>query len=48
MDRWHAVGSGKPVLIPDASIVVPHGLATVVGDQCCYLVRKLRLGRAEI
>jgi len=39
MDRWHAVGSGKPVLIPDASVVVPHGLASVVGDQCCYLVR---------
>ena len=47
MDRWHAVGSGKPVLIPDASVVVPHGLATVVGDQSCYLVRKLRLGRAD-
>lgn len=48
MDRWHAVGTGKPVLISDASVVIPPGLESVVGDSCYYLIRKSSLGHAEL
>ncbi|PFH59879.1 hypothetical protein XA68_11737 [Ophiocordyceps unilateralis] len=39
MDRWHAAGTGKPVLIPDSSVVAMAGLAAVVGEICFYLTR---------
>ncbi|KAI6783497.1 uncharacterized protein J7T54_005526 [Emericellopsis cladophorae] len=39
MDRWHAVATGKPVLIPDHSAVVPRGLDTVLNETCFHLVR---------
>ncbi|PHH70826.1 hypothetical protein CDD80_5707 [Ophiocordyceps camponoti-rufipedis] len=39
MDRWHAAGTGKPVLIPDSSVVAMAGLAAVLGEVCFYLTR---------
>lgn len=43
MDRWHAVATGKPVLIPDHSAVVPRGLDRVLNETCFHLVRELPL-----
>lgn len=40
MDRWHAVGTGKPVQIPDGSVVVSSGLEAVIGEPCYHLIRK--------
>lgn len=39
MDRWHAVGTGQPVLIPSTSVVAPAGLEVVTGDLCFQLTR---------
>lgn len=43
MDGWHAVGMGKPTLIPATSIVAPPGLETLIGDVCFQLTRKSNL-----
>lgn len=40
LDRWHAVGSGKPVQIPETSVVVPTGLDAIVDGGCYQLIRK--------
>lgn len=40
MDRWHAVGTGQPVLIPSASVVAPANLESITGDLCFQLTRK--------
>lgn len=40
MDRWHAVGTGRPVLITMRSVVPPAGLDTVLSDVSFYLSRK--------
>ncbi|KAF4122706.1 Fungal specific transcription factor domain [Geosmithia morbida] len=39
MDRWHAVGTGSPVLIPDSSVVMPPDLDTILGETCSRLLR---------
>jgi hypothetical protein len=41
LDRWHAAGTGKPMLIPDSSVVIPAGLDAIVGESRYYLIRKL-------
>lgn len=43
MDRWYAAGTGKPVHIPDRSVVAPPGLENILGEVCFYLVRKSSL-----
>lgn len=43
MDRWHAVGTGSPVMIPDTSVVMPPGLDSVLGETCARLLRKSSL-----
>jgi hypothetical protein len=40
MDRWHAVGTGRPVLITMRSVVPPAGLDIVLSDVSFYLSRK--------
>ena len=40
MDRFHAVGTSRPTMIPDHSIVIPVGLEAVVGETCFCLLRK--------
>lgn len=40
MDRFYAIGTGKPSLIPDKSVVVPPRLENILGEVCFYLVRK--------
>lgn len=40
IDRFHAVGTGSPVLIPDSGAVMPPGLGEVLGDTCWSLLRK--------
>ncbi|KAK0382824.1 hypothetical protein NLU13_9919 [Sarocladium strictum] len=39
LDRWHAAGTGKPMLIPDSSIVITAGLDAIVGESRYYLIR---------
>ncbi|RCI17385.1 hypothetical protein L249_2676 [Ophiocordyceps polyrhachis-furcata BCC 54312] len=39
MDRWHAAGTGKPLLIPNSSVVAGAGLMAVLGEVCFYLTR---------
>ncbi|EWG39500.1 hypothetical protein FVEG_15018 [Fusarium verticillioides 7600] len=43
MDRWHAVGKGKPPMIPNNSTVAPPGLEKILGDVCFYLARLSKL-----
>lgn len=40
MDRWHAAGTGKPVLVPDSSVVACAGLQSILGEVCFHLTRK--------
>jgi hypothetical protein len=40
LDRWHAAGTGKPMLIPESSVVIPEGLEGVVGESRYYLIRE--------
>lgn len=42
MDRWHAAGTGKPVLIPDSSVVARAGLQANLGEVCFHLIRESR------
>lgn len=39
LDRWHAAGTGKPLLIPETSVVIPSGLDEIVGESRFYLIR---------
>lgn len=41
LDRWHAAGTGKPVQIPDSSVVAGPGLPALLGDTCFHLTREL-------
>ncbi|KAF4504627.1 hypothetical protein G6O67_008054 [Ophiocordyceps sinensis] len=43
MDRWHAAGTGKPVLIPDSSVVARAGLQANLGEVCFHLIRLSKL-----
>lgn len=40
MDRFHAVGTSKPVMIPDYSVVIPPGTESILGETCFYVLRK--------
>ena len=40
MDRFHAVGTSKPTMIQDHSVVIPHGVHNIIGETCFYLLRK--------
>ena len=40
IDRWISVGSGKPVQIPDASVVVPAELSSLTGESLYYMLSR--------
>lgn len=44
MDRFHSVGTNKPTMIPDYSVVIPPGTKNIVGETCFYLLREFKFG----
>ncbi|KAI0477183.1 hypothetical protein GGR56DRAFT_665309 [Xylariaceae sp. FL0804] len=43
LDRWNAIATATPLIIPNASAVVPPSLRLVLGDNVFYLLRLSKL-----